>query len=84
MHPRVGEILDPAGMIDLDRALWHYIGAKAGNLPGDLTFSWYAEDRTGQGWVVSMQTNWSQYRSPTAASWLLSIARQMFGMVAPR
>jgi beta-lactamase class A len=80
----VRDILTVVPGIDLDRTQWPYIGAKAGNLPGDLTFSWYAEDRTGQGWVVSMQTNWQQYRSPTAASWLLSIARQMFGMVAPR
>ncbi|WP_185976202.1 serine hydrolase [Mycolicibacterium sp. 018/SC-01/001] len=79
----VHDILSAVPGIDLDRTEWPYIAAKAGNLPGDLTFSWFATDRTGQSWVVSMQTNWSQYRSPTAASWLLSIARQMFGLVQP-
>ena len=54
--------------IELDRAKWPYIGAKAGNLPGDLTFSWYAVDRTGQPWVVSFQLNWPQFRSQTAAA----------------
>ena len=44
--------------IELDRNDWPYIGAKAGGLPGELTFSWYAVDRTGQPWVVSLQTNW--------------------------
>ena len=58
---------------------WTYIGAKGGNLPGDLTFSWYAVDRTGQAWVVSFQLNWPRYRSPAAAGWLLSIAKQAFG-----
>ena len=56
------------------------IGAKGGNLPGDLTFSWYAVDHTGQPWVVSFQLNWPQFRSPTAAGWLLSIAKRAFAM----
>ncbi len=77
----VKDILSALPGIDLDRTQWPYIGAKAGNLPGDLTFSWYAVDRTGQAWVVSLQTNWSQYRSPTAAAWLLSIAKQMFALI---
>ena len=77
----VTDILSAVPGIDLDRQKWPYIGAKAGNLPGDLTFSWYAVDRTGQGWVVSLQTNWPQYRSPTAASWLLSMAEQMFALI---
>ena len=47
----VKDILSAVPGIDLDRAKWPYIGAKAGNLPGDLTFSWYAVDRTGQPWV---------------------------------
>ncbi len=70
--------------IDLDPIEWPYIGAKAGNLPGDLTFSWYAVDRTGQPWVVSFQLNWPQYRSPTAASWLLSIVEQTFELIPVR
>ncbi len=77
----VTDILSAVPGIDLDRQKWPYIGAKAGNLPGDLTFSWYAVDHSGQGWVVSLQTNWPQYRSPTAASWLLSMAKQMFALI---
>ena len=66
--------------IDLDKAKWPYIGAKAGNLPGDLTFSWYAVDHTGQPWVVSFQLNWPHFYSATAASWLLSIAHEAFDL----
>jgi beta-lactamase class A len=76
----VKQILSALPGIDLDKTKWTYIGAKAGNLPGDLTFSWYAVDYTGQPWVVSFQTNWPRYRSLTAASWLLSIARQAFAL----
>ena len=67
--------------IDLDRAEWPYIGAKAGNLPGDLTFSWYAEDRTGQAWVVSFQLNWNRYHSPNAGGWVMMIIKQVFGLL---
>ena len=67
--------------IDLDRGEWPYIGAKAGNLPGDLTFSWYAEDRTGQAWVVSFQLNWPRYHSPAAGGWVMTIVKQVFGML---
>lgn len=77
----VRDILSATPGIELDRSKWSYIGAKGGNLPGDLTFSWYAEDRTGQGWVVSYQLNWPQYRSLTAATWLLSIATQSFDLI---
>ncbi|WP_156744344.1 serine hydrolase [Mycobacterium sp. E740] len=77
----VKDILSAIPGIDLDRSKWDYIGAKGGNLPGDLTFSWYAIDRTGQPWVVSFQLNWPSYRSPTAAGWLLSIVRQAFDLV---
>jgi beta-lactamase class A len=77
----VRQILSATPGIELDRATWRYIGAKGGNLPGDLTFSWYAEDRDGQGWVVSYQLTWPQYRSLTAATWLQSIAMQSFGLI---
>lgn len=77
----VKEILAAIPGIDLDGSKWDYIGAKGGNLPGDLTFSWYAVDHTGQPWVVSFQLNWPRYRSPTAAGWLLSIVRQAFDLV---
>lgn len=77
----VKDILSAIPGVELDRAKWPYIGAKGGNLPGDLTFSWYAVDHTGQPWVVSFQLNWPRYRSRTAASWLLSIVHQTFAMV---
>lgn len=77
----VRDILSALPGIDLDRTKWPYIGAKAGNLPGDLTFSWYAVDASGQPWVVSLQSNWPEFRSQTAAAWLMSIARQTFDLI---
>lgn len=77
----VKQILSAIPGIDLDRAKWPYIGAKGGNLPGDLTFSWYAVDRTGQPYVVSFQLNWPKFRSQTAAGWLLSIVHQTFDLI---
>ena len=77
----VRDILSAVPGIALDESKWPYIGAKGGNLPGDLTFSWYAVDRTGQPWVVSFQMNWPRFRSQTAAGWLLAIARQTFDLV---
>ena len=77
----VKKILSAIPGIDLDRTKWPYIGAKGGNLPGDLTFSWYAVDRTGQPYVVSFQLNWPKFRSQTAAAWLLSIVHQTFDLV---
>jgi beta-lactamase class A len=76
----VRDIISAVPGIDLDQKKWPFIGAKGGNLPGDLTFSWYAEDRTGQAWVVSFQLNWPRYRSQTAAGWLLSIAKRAFAL----
>jgi len=77
----VKDILSKVAGIDLDMSKWAYIGAKGGNLPGDITFSWYAVDRTGQGWVVNFQLNWPKFRSLTAATWLLSIAKGAFAMI---
>ncbi len=79
----IKDILSAIPGIDLDKTKWDYIGAKGGNLPGDLSFSWYAVDRTGQAWVVSFQLNWPTYRSPTAAGWLLSIAQGAFALIQP-
>jgi beta-lactamase class A len=76
----VKDILSALPGIDPDPAKWNYIGAKGGNLPGDLTFSWYAVDYTGQPWVFSFQLNWPKFRSPTAAGWLLQIAKRAFAM----
>jgi beta-lactamase class A len=67
--------------IDLDNRQWPYIGAKAGNLPGDLTFSWYAVDEHGQAWVVSFQLNWERYHGPSAGAWVISIANQVFDLI---
>ena len=77
----VRDIMSEVPGIDLDRTEWPYIGAKAGNLPGDLTFSWYAEDRTGQAWVVSFQLNWPRYHSPNAGGWVMTIIKQVFGLL---
>lgn len=77
----VRDIMSEVAGIDLDRTEWPYIGAKAGNLPGDLTFSWYAVDRTGQAWVVSFQLNWPRYHSPNAGAWVMTIIKQVFGML---
>nr|WP_233165442.1 serine hydrolase [Mycobacterium sp. AT1] len=79
----IRDILSATPGIELDKTKWTYIGAKGGNLPGDIGFSWYAVDRTGQAWVVSFQANWPKFRSLTAASWLLSIAQGAFGLVQP-
>ena len=77
----VRDIMSEVAGIDLDRREWPYIGAKAGNLPGDLTFSWYAEDRTGHAWVVSFQLNWPRFHSPNAGGWVMTIIKQVFGML---
>lgn len=77
----VRAIMSEVAGIDLDRTEWPYIGAKAGNLPGDLTFSWYAVDRAGQAWVVSFQLNWPRYHSPNAGGWVMTIIKQVFGML---
>ncbi len=77
----VKQILAAIPGVQLDRSKWDYIAAKGGNVPGDLTFSWYAVDHTGQPWTVSFQLNWPRYRSPDAAGWLLSIVRQTFELV---
>lgn len=77
----VKDIMSEIPGIDLDRTQWPYIGAKAGNLPGELTFSWYAVDRTGQPWVVSLQTNWQRFHGPQTGGWLMTIIKQMFAMI---
>jgi beta-lactamase class A len=79
----VRDVLAATPGIELDKTKWTYIGAKGGNLPGDIGFSWYAVDRTGQAWVVSFQMTWPKFRSLTVASWLLSIAQGAFGLVQP-
>lgn len=80
----VREILSAIPGIDLDPGQWPYIGAKAGNLPGDLTFSWYAVDHTGQAWVVSFQLNWPRYHGPTAGAWVMSVAKQVFALLGSK
>lgn len=80
----VRQILSAVAGIQLDRTEWPYIGAKAGGLPGDLTFSWYAEDKTGRPWVVSFQLNWPRDHGPTVTGWMLEVAKQVFALVGPR
>lgn len=79
----VREILSAVAGIQLDREVWPYIAAKAGGLPGDLTFSWYAVDKTGQQWVISFQLTWPRDHGPTVTSWMLHVARQVFALVEP-
>ncbi len=80
----VKQILSAVAGIQLDREEWPYIAAKAGGLPGDLTFSWYAVDKTQQPWVVSFQLNWPRDHGPTVTSWMLQVAKQVFAVIAPR
>jgi beta-lactamase class A len=77
----VKQILAAAPGINLDRRVWPYIGAKAGGLPGDLTFSWYAVDRTGQPWVVSFQLNWPRDHGRSVTGWMLQVAKQVFALL---
>ncbi|OSC40622.1 serine hydrolase [Mycobacterium decipiens] len=80
----VTQILSAVPGIGLNRDEWRYIGAKAGGLPGDLTFSWYAVDKTQQPWVVSFQLNWPRDHGPTVTGWMLQVAKQVFALIAPR
>jgi beta-lactamase class A len=80
----VKQILSAVAGIRLDHNEWPYIGAKAGGLPGDLTFSWYAVDKTQQRWVVSFQLNWPRDHGPTVTGWMLQVAKQVFALIAPR
>ncbi|MEZ0357129.1 serine hydrolase [Mycobacterium sp. SA01] len=77
----VKDVMSEAAGIDLDPAEWPYIAAKAGNLPGEMTFSWYAVDRTGQAWVVSFQFNWPRFHSANAGGWAMMIIKQVFGLL---
>lgn len=77
----VKQILAAVPGVDIDRHEWPYIAAKAGGLPGDLTFSWYAVDRTGQPWTVSFQLNWPRDHGPTVTGWMLRIAKQVFALL---
>ncbi|WP_280826172.1 serine hydrolase [Mycobacterium sp. OTB74] len=77
----VRDIMSKVAGIDLDPAKWPYVGSKGGNLPGDVGFSWYAIDHTGQPWVMNFQLTWPEFRGQTAAQWLLSIAKQAFDLL---
>jgi beta-lactamase class A len=78
----VKKILAASPGVNLDTRDWPYVGAKAGGLPGDLTFSWYAVDRTKQPWVVSFQLNWPRDHGPNITGWMLQIAKQVFPLLA--
>lgn len=77
----VKKILDVATGVNLDRNDWPYIAAKAGGLPGDLTFSWYAVDKARQPWVVSFQLNWPRDHGPAITGWMLQVAKQVFALL---
>jgi beta-lactamase class A len=77
----VKKIVSAVAGIGLDPVEWPYIGAKAGGLPGDLTFSWYAVDKTGQPWVVSFQLNWARDHGPRVISWVIQLAQQAFALL---
>ncbi len=77
----VKNILDVSTGVNLDRNDWPYIAAKAGGLPGDLTFSWYAIDKERQPWVVSFQLNWPRDHGPAITGWMLQIAKQVFALL---
>jgi len=77
----VKNILDVSTGVNLDRNEWPYIAAKAGGLPGDLTFSWYAIDEEHQPWVVSFQLNWPRDHGPAITGWMLQIAKQVFALL---
>ena len=79
----VRKILAAVAGIQLDRNTWPYVGAKAGGLPGDLTFSWYAVDKAGQPWVVSFQLNWPRDHGPAVTGWMLKVAKQVFALLNP-
>ncbi len=74
----IRSILSAEPGIDLHSENWRYIAAKGGNLPGDLTFSWYAEDRNRQPYVVSFQLNWDRAFGPGAAGWVIGLAKGVF------
>ncbi len=78
----VRQILAAVPGVDVDHREWPYIGAKAGGLPGDLTFSWYAVDRTGAPWAVSFQLNWPRDHGPHVTGWMLQIVKQVFGLMS--
>lgn len=77
----IKEILAAVPGVDVDRAEWPYVGAKAGGLPGDLTFSWYAVDKTGQPWALSFQLNWPRDHGPKVTGWMLGIIKQVFALL---
>ncbi len=77
----VKQILAAVPGIDLNHDEWPYVGAKAGGLPGDLTFSWYAVDKAGQPWALSFQMNWPRDHGPDVTGWMLSIIKQVFALL---
>lgn len=77
----VKQIMSTVAGVELDRDEWPYIGAKGGGLPGDLTFSWYAINRTGQAWALSLQFNWPRDHGQLAAGWMHQIATQTFALL---
>lgn len=76
-HP-VHDILAAEPGIDLHSENWRYVAAKGGNLPGNLSFSWYAVDANKQPYVVSFQLDWDRAFGPDAAGWVIGLAKGVF------
>lgn len=77
----IKQIMATVPGIDLDHEDWPYVGAKAGGLPGDLTFSWYAVDKSGQPWALSFQLNWPRDHGSDVTGWMLKIIKQVFALL---
>jgi beta-lactamase class A len=77
----VKQILAAVPGVDLDPNDWPYVGAKAGGLPGDLTFSWYAIDKTGRPWALNFQLNWPRDHGPAVTGWMLETIKQVFALL---
>jgi beta-lactamase class A len=75
-------ILGIQPLIELDRAQWPYVGAKSGNLPGDVIGSWLATDAAGQDWVFATQIESDRPIGQLENGYVFSIAQSAFGIAA--
>ncbi|GGG20784.1 hypothetical protein GCM10007304_38340 [Rhodococcoides trifolii] len=75
-------ILGIQPLIELDRAQWPYVGAKSGNLPGDVIGSWLATDAAGQDWVFATQIESDRPIGQLENGYVFSIAQSAFGIAS--
>ncbi|MGU3432872.1 serine hydrolase [Actinomycetes bacterium M1A6_2h] len=75
-------ILGIQPLIQLDRAQWPYVGAKSGNLPGDVIGSWLATDAAGQDWVFATQIESDRPIGQLENGYVFSVAQSAFGIIA--